>query len=282
MKETSEIWTKIGAFTFDFSRGEWQKVGTAVESYGLELVQLSGELLDEVIESPGKITAVRQQLADHGITITALGAYRNLIAANMEKRQHNIAYLKACLEQANELGTAVVATETGTLHPTGDWSDTPENDTPAAWNALYDALDELLPVAEKAQSFLALEGYVNNVLKRLDQVDQILRRYNSPHLKVMCDPYNYISKNLLPQSAQINDEFLNRFQHEFVIAHLKDVSAAGAEVDTPEFGTGVFPQERYIKFLKTQRPDLPLIFEHLPLAHMPTAVERLQTIAAEV
>lgn len=282
MGKTTGLWSKVGTFTFDFARGQWLQMATTFESYGLALVQLSGDLLDEVVESPGMATAVRQQLADHGITIAALGAYRNLIATNPEKWQRNTAYLKACLELANDLGTAVVATETGTLHPTGDWSDTPENETQAAWDALYHVLDELLPVAEKAQSVLALEGFVNNVLKRVDQVAHLLQRYDSPHLKVMCDPYNYIAKALLPQADQITGEFLGHFQDEFVIAHLKDVSPDGAEIDTPEFGTGVFAQEKYIQFLKTQRPDLPLIFEHLPLAHLPAAIERLQTIAAQL
>lgn len=277
---TPKLWAKLGAFTFYFSRGEWSRLMTAFESYGLELVQLSGDLLAEVIENPARIPAIRRQLADHGLSVAVLGAYRNLVSADLDKRQRNIAYLKACLEQANALGTPIVSTETGTLHPSGDWSDTPENDTPAAWDALYRALDELLPVAEKAQSVLALEGYVNNVLKTLDQVEQVLRRYDSPHLKVMCDPYNYITRDLLPQSAQLADDFLSRFEREFVIAHFKDVSPQGAEVDTPEFGLGVFPQAGYIQFLKTRRPDLPLIFEHLPLEHLPAAIERLQTFAA--
>jgi sugar phosphate isomerase/epimerase len=63
-----------------------------------------------------------------------------------------------------------------------------------------------------------------------------------------------------------------------VIAHLKDVSPEGAEVDTPEFGTGIFPQGRYLRFLKEQRPDLPLIFEHLPVEHIPAAIRRVQDL----
>jgi sugar phosphate isomerase/epimerase len=275
-----KMWAKLGAFTFYFSRNEWSQMATTFEAYGLGLVQLSGELLDEVIESPAQIPAVRRQLADHGLSVAALGAYRNLISADPDKRQQNIAYLKACLEQANALGTPIVSTETGTLHPTGDWSDTPENDSPAAWAALYRALDELLPVAEQAQAVLALEGYVNNVLKTPDQAAEVIRRYNSPHLKLMCDPYNYITKDLLPQSAGLAEKFLGRFEQEFVIAHLKDVSPQGAEIDTPEFGLGVFPQAAYIKFLKTRRPDLPVIFEHLPLEHLPAAIKRLAALAA--
>lgn len=280
MKKIEGLWTKLGGFTFSYARGELAQMVADFEAIGLELIQLSGDLLDEALEAPDEIPALRQHLSEHGLSVAALGAYKNIIAVDPEKRQCNVNYLKTCLEQANALGTPVVSTETGTLHPTGDWSDTPENASPAAWEALYRTLDELLPVAERAGSVLALEGYVNNVLKTHDQVQQILDRYPSPHLKLMCDPYNYLSKDLLPEAPQLADAFLNRFKDVLVIAHLKDVSPEGAEVDTPEFGTGIFPQGRYLKFLKQQRPDLPLIFEHLPVEHLPAAIERVLALQA--
>ena len=47
-------------------------------------------------------------------------------------------------------------------------------------------------------------------------------------------------------------------------AHLKDVGTEGAEVETPEFGQGTFPQKRYLEFLRSRRPDLPILLERLP------------------
>jgi sugar phosphate isomerase/epimerase len=280
MKKIDGLWTKLGGFTFTYSRGEWAGMIHDFETVGFELVQLSGELLDEALEAPEQIPALRNRLAQSGLSIAALGAYKNIVAVDAEKRRKNVDFVKTCLEQARALGTTVVSTETGTLHPTGDWSDAPANASPAAWEALWRVLDELLPVAERAGSVLALEGYVNNVLKTHDQVEQILNRYPSPSLKIMCDPYNYLSMERLPEINSMADAFLNRFQKHLVVAHLKDVSPQGAEVDTPEFGTGIFPQARYLRFLKQQRPDLPLIFEHLPVEHFPIAIERLLALQA--
>jgi hypothetical protein len=76
----------------------------------------------------------------------------------------------------------------------------------------------------------------------------------------MCDPYNYLSQDLLPNPDLLTGQFHQRFKHEFVTAHRKDVSPQVAEVDTPEFGTGIFPQGR---------PDL-------PLNHIPAAIQRLR------
>jgi len=280
MNMTTGLWAPLGGFTFYYKQGEWERMIADFSAAGLQLIQLSGELLDEALEAPDQIPVLRARLAENGLSIAALGAYKNITARDPDKRRRNVEYVRACLEHALALGTPVVSTETGTLHPSGDWSDTPENDTSAAWDALYAVLDELLPVAERSGSLLALEGYVNNILKTHDQVAQILMHYPSPHLRVMCDPYNYLSKDLLPERARLADSFLTRFKDHLVIAHLKDVSPEGAEVDTPEFGKGIFPQGRYLRFLKEQRPDLPLIFEHLPVEHIPAAIRRVQALQA--
>ena len=126
------LWAPLGGFTFYYSRGEWDRMIADFTSAGLTLVQLSGELLDEALEAPAQIPALRARLAEHGLSIAALGAYKNITALDPEKCRRNVDYVRACLEHAVELGTPVVSTETGTLHPTGDWSDTPDNATPAA------------------------------------------------------------------------------------------------------------------------------------------------------
>jgi sugar phosphate isomerase/epimerase len=182
------------------------------------------------------------------------------------------------LEVAPVLGWAVVATETGTRHAESDWLPSSDNVGMEAWSLLYAALDDLLPVAERHGSILALEGYVNNVLQTIDQLGDLLERYPTPHLQVVLDPFNYVSRQLLSTCERIVSEFLQRFEPRFVLAHLKDVSPDGAESDTPEFGTGVFPHRLYLKFLKTRRPDLPIILEHLPFDHIPAALQRLHEL----
>jgi sugar phosphate isomerase/epimerase len=134
-------------------------------------------------------------------------------------------------------------------------------------------------VAERAGSLLALEGHVGHVLRKPEQLLGLLERFPSEHLQVVCDPYNYVSRRLLPAHERSTTEFLERFEHRFVLAHLKDVGPEGAEVSTPELGAGVFAQHPYLEFLRSRRPDLPLVLEHLPLDHVPAAIERVLALA---
>jgi sugar phosphate isomerase/epimerase len=268
-------WPRLGAFSYGFERGELPRMIDTFSSLGLHVVQLGGALLDEALDDP---QSAREALEGAGIDIVALAGYRNLIAPDPQKRRANLDFLRRCLEAAPLLNTTVVATETGTLNAESEWAASPANWEQPAFDALYAAVDELLPVAERSGAVLTIEGYVNNVVATHGQLQGLLDRYPSQHLQVVGDPYNYLSSHLLPAAERVTREFLRRFEHRIVLAHLKDVAATGAEHDTPEFGTGVFPQRMWLEFLRDERPDLPLILEHLPHDHIPAAIGRMNEL----
>jgi sugar phosphate isomerase/epimerase len=274
-----QAWPRLGIFTYDFGAGEWDRLAETCLSMGLQAVQLGHPLLEECLDRDERIGARVERLGHDGISIAGLAGYRNLVAPDPGKRRANIDFIARCLELAPRFGTSVVATETGTRHPEGDWTDSPDNWRPETWALLDEAIGELLPVAERSGTILALEASVKNVLRTPGQLIGLLERFPSRHLQVVCDPYNYISSHLLPARERLSADFLDRFEHRFVLAHLKDVDPGGADVATGEFGTGVFPQGIYLEFLATRRPDLPLILEHLPLDHVPAASRRVHEVA---
>jgi sugar phosphate isomerase/epimerase len=273
-------WPRLGAFSRDFGRGEWEQLAEAFTRLGLELTQLDGVLLDECLEDPARAAAGRAVLDASGIGIPALGGYRNLIAPDPDVRAAGVAHVGQCLEVATTLGSYVVATETGTMSADGDWTDSPLNTTDAAWSLLYDALETLLPVAERSGTILALEASVKHVLRTRTQMVELLERFPTPHLQIVCDPYNYVSAETVPVHEAATDALLEGLEDRFVLAHLKDVDAGGAEAGTPEFGTGVFAQLPYLEFLRTRRPDLDLVAEHLPLEHVPDVRRRIDALIA--
>jgi sugar phosphate isomerase/epimerase len=272
-------WPRFGIFTYDFGRGEWERVVETCGRLGLRSVQLGGPLLEECLENPDSIDSIVALIDGAELSIAALAGYRNLVAPDAEKRRANLDFLARCLELAPRFGASVVATETGTRSLDGDWTDSPENVSPETRELLDESLAELVPTAERAGAILALEAHVKNVLRSSVQLLGLLERFPSPHLQVVLDPYNYVSHHLLPAHEWLTREFLERFEHRFVLAHLKDVDPGGADVATIEFGTGSFSQQGYIEFLATRRPDLPLILEHLPLEHVPAAMERVRALS---
>jgi sugar phosphate isomerase/epimerase len=272
----ADDWPRFGAFSYEHAPGQWDRLVADFGHAGLEAIGLGGELLDECLADPDGCEARRARLDDHGLAVAGLAGYRNLVAPDAGARTGNVAFLGRCLELAPRLGTYVVATETGTRDPTGDWTDSPDNWGEEAWRLLEDALETLVPVAEEAGTILALEGYVKNVLKTQSQLLHLLERFPTQHLQVVCDPYNYLSSHLVPAQERATRELLDRFEDRFVLAHLKDVDPRGVELGSPEFGTGIFAQRPYLEFLRTRRPDLPLILEHLELERIPAAIARVK------
>jgi sugar phosphate isomerase/epimerase len=271
---TTSSWPEVGIFTYDFDT--LPALIHVCQHHGLTAVQLGGPLLEKALADLAFAIEMRKLLDAHGIGIIALAGYRNLVEANAAKRASNLTFLKECLRRAPLLGTSIVATETGTVSEDGDWAASPANQSTAVRERFHAALGELLAVASHHGSILALEGFVNHVVNTPDAMSETLGQFATPQVQVILDPFNYLSRDLLPQSEQVINAFLDRFEQRFVLAHLKDVSAEGAEVGTPEFGSGVFPYQPYLRFLKHRRPDLPLILEHLPMEHLPMALARLR------
>jgi sugar phosphate isomerase/epimerase len=276
--EGAPRWPRLGAFSTEFAEGDWEQLAERFARLELESVQLMGPLLDACLDDAARADSGRALLEERRIRVPALGGYRNLVVSNPAVRRANVDHVRRCLEIAPALGCYVVATETGTLSPVGDWTDTPDNSSDAGWRLLDDALETLLPVAEEGGVLLALEAHVANVLKTPVQVDDLSERFPTQHLQVVCDPYNYVSSDLVARQQRATGELLDRFEPRFVLAHLKDVSLDGAEAGTPEFGTGAFAQRPYLEFLATRRPDLDLIAEHMPLEHVPAVRRRLDEL----
>jgi sugar phosphate isomerase/epimerase len=118
---------------------------------------------------------------------------------------------------------------------------------------------------------------VKHVIGTYTALQGVLDRFPSRHLQVVVDPYNYLARALLPAQERVTRAFLDRFEHRFVLAHVKDVGPGGAEEATPEVGTGVFAQAPYFRFLRDRRPDLPVVLEHLPLEHVPHAARLVRS-----
>lgn len=270
--KSADPWPRFGTFATDFGRGQIDQMIEAFHKFGLSAVQIWGGLLEDCLADGAKAAEYSKKLEQNGTTVVGLAGYRNLTAVDPAIRKANLDHLARCLEVAAAFVNPVVATETGTMNRESEWASSPENWDQPAWDTMCAALDRLLPVAEKNGSVLALEGYVNNILQHVGQVIGLFEKYPTRHLQLVLDPYNYMSSHLLPAAERLTRDFLDRFEHRFVIAHLKDVSKDGAEKDTPAFGKGVFPQRVYAEFLRNRRPDLPIIIEHQPFAEIPETI----------
>jgi L-ribulose-5-phosphate 3-epimerase len=272
MKKTlSGTWPRLGAMAHELGvkPDEAERVVSFLQSAGMSTVQLGTPLLEEIIAHRELIAEWCARLEAASLSLHALGGYRNLVAPDKARREANIAFLQRCLEMAPQFGTTIVATETGTYNRQNDWSPAPDFQEQEVWDILCATLRELLPVAEKHGTILALEGHVNHVINTPERLARLLEQFPTPHFQVVLDPFDYLGRDQMARKEQVVANFLQQFKDRFVLAHLKDVHQEGAEVDTPAFGQRVFPASLYLDFLRRERPDRPLIIEHASLEQVP-------------
>lgn len=278
----SNSWPRLGVMAHEllFLPDEVEHMIALMRALDVHALQLGTPLLEKIMANDALLAMWGDQLKTARLQLVALGAYRNLITPDRAKHEANVSFLQRCLAIAPQLGTAVVATETGTYSSQDDWSFSSENQEPEAWDVLCDALHHLLSVAEQNGTILALEGHVNHVINTPERLARLLEQFPTPHLQVVLDPYNYLGQDVLPRKEQVVAAFLRQFKDHFVLAHLKDVSQYGAESDTPAFGQGIFPQQLSLDFLRRERPDLPLILEHVSLTQIPEVLGQLRQATA--
>ena len=142
MKTSNHLFPRLGAFFFEHGLSTRHEQIAQFREMGLTSVQIADPLMKELVANPSQATAVAKDFREAGLDIAGLAGYRNLIAVDPVKRRENIDFLKACMDLAPVLGTAVVATETGTFNPGSDGDPSPENGSPQAWAVLLESLEE--------------------------------------------------------------------------------------------------------------------------------------------
>jgi len=214
---------------------------------------VGGALLEELVTDPDAALAVAYAFSKQGVTVASIASAGGLVDPDYGTREANVEHVRRCLELASVLRTSVVSARAGTLAtPAANWS----RDATAQ---LDDALETLLPIAERSGAILALAGCVGDALQTTSQVVDVLGRFPATRLGLVCDPSSYVSSHLLPVQEETTAEFLDRFEDRFVTARVADGH-----------------DEAYLAFLRDRRPDLPLMLDGVP----PERVRQLTTGSA--
>lgn len=283
---------RVGIFTHYFRCGLAETV-RRIRALGFDTVQLVPTFAD-LPESSGAgwCRRIRAAFADEGIAVAAISGYVNLIAPDEDRRRAARERLSRLLQQAAELGSPNVVTETGTRHPDDDWAPHPDNDSPATYAQLVDAVAEMARVARENGAVLLLEPSVGNVIDTPEKAARLLRDVASDAVGVVADPANYIDGSNLDRADAVMDALFAALGPSIRLAHAKDVRRfdgvarethfhatdpalyGGAEY--PASGLGDLDHDRYAALLRRHSPDVPIILEHIEESDVPRAKRFLE------
>jgi sugar phosphate isomerase/epimerase len=258
----------LGIFTNVISARDHHERADRIVELGFNCVQLEPLTPRDAI-TPQTMAAEAAPYHAAGLTVAAVAGYTNLVNPDATICERHLAELERVLAATPAAGCTDCCTETGTRNPSDQWLSHPSNTDQATWNLMLAAIDRLLPIAEAAGSRLAIEGYVENVVRTRSDVMRLLAQRSSPALAVVLDPNNLYEQEMLTQQADELPAIVASLAPHAAIAHAKDVVYHYGSIDTPRAGTGVLDWPLFTRLLDQHCPDLPLILEHLSEDQIP-------------
>ncbi len=204
-----------------------------------------------------EIAAVKDQLAESGVTAIGLSAHANLTTSDGRAR------FRANLTLASRFGVGYVVTGTGETH--GDEAEIDDQD------ALVDDLRTLAILASTLSLSIAIETHGAN-FNTGERVKTLVERVAAPNLGIAYDTGNVI----FYASVEPYDD-LERSASHVLAFHLKDKAGAPHEWNFPALGDGNLDLDRFASILERAHCNAPLSIEIEFTPTGPVDVEEVHT-----
>jgi sugar phosphate isomerase/epimerase len=291
--------TQIGIFAKHLSRSTPEELFEAVAGYGLNCVQFNAACLgipslpDTIDKTLWHRTA--QAARSAGVKVVALSATFNLLDENKLRLADNFRRLELLAQGATILGTDLVTLCSGTRYQQDMWTYHPENQSPAAWGDMTDAMQRALDIAIVRDVYLGIEPEVANVVSNAEDAARLIAELDADRIRIIFDPANLYRPPADPRrDGHVITNALLLLSDRVAIAHCKDVAdPIGKQAahhnhhglyEHVAAGTGILDYRHYISELKRLVPEsVPLILHGLTEEQIPASVsfmhERINELA---
>ncbi len=228
--------------------------------------------------TPGLAAQIGNDFAQAGKTIPLIGAYFNPVHSSQEKRELGFSVFANYLRVASQMGSGVVASETGSYNDE-PWIYHPQNRTRQAQQAVAATFSLLCDIGQDFDVNVAMEGAAGHVCWCPEVLDKTQRMMDRPNLKVIFDLFNYLDAGNQGDYMAILDRGLDLFAGRIHAFHMKDCRFRnGKEPAQVPFGTGEMEIPAILKRIKKYDPNAVLVLEGTTGDAIPAAVEKIKSI----
>jgi sugar phosphate isomerase/epimerase len=280
--------TQIGVFAKHLSRPTPEGLFEAAAGYGFNCVQFNAACLG-IPSLPATIDQTlwhrtARAARNAGVKVVALSATFNLLDENKSRLADNFRRLELLAQGATILGTDLLTLCSGTRYQEDMWTYHPENQSPAAWRDMTDAMQRALDIATAHEVYLGIEPEVANVVSSAEDAARLVAELDSDRIKMIFDPANLYRPPSDPRrDGYVITNALLLLGDRVAIAHCKDVADPTANQASHHphsglykhvsAGTGILNYHHYVSELERLVPQsVPLILHGLTEEQMPAAV----------
>ena len=207
----------IGLRAHDYGKRLPVDLFEAIAKDGWKAVQLAFPKAIEGVESfdgisPEIIADVKSAATDNDIYVAVVGVYVEPSFLDETKRMEQIRHLNNALPIVKALGAGCVGTETTVRSEDSGIS------------ALYKSLEYLLPEAERLGVNIGIEPVHRHNLCTPELAQHMLRDFSSPSLKIIFDPLNLLTPDLIATQNDMWKRCLDCFGDRIIAIHMKGAS----------------------------------------------------------
>lgn len=202
----------------------------------------------------------------HGLVISEVGAWNNLLHRDPAQREKNIRDTIACLKLADRVGARCCVNITGSYADTWDGPH-PANLTEETFREVVAITRRIIDEAAPQHTFYTAEPMPWLYPNSIGAMQRLLDAVDRPQFAVHVDMCNLINSfDNVYRTGEYTRAFFAAFGPRIQAVHAKDIRIAGKLTlqiyETPP-GEGVFDHAALLRECSKLSPDLPVMAEHL-------------------
>ena len=217
-----------------------------------------------------RIKAIRQAFAAENVAIAEVGAWRNMLDPDPQKRADNLKYVTERLALAEAVAARCCVDIAGSFNPTVWYGPDMKNLSDEFFDATVENCRKVIDAVKPAQTTFSIEMMGWNLPDGPDEYLRLIKAVDRKAFAVHMDVCNGINS---PRRFYRNAEFIRECFAKLgkwtVSCHAKDLAfIPEMNVHFKEVvpGTGQVDYETYLRELSKLPVDAPLMLEHLQTA----------------
>jgi len=222
------------------------------------------------IHDTDRIKAIIKEFAARDVALAEVGAWRNMLDPDLEKRRQNLAYVQERLALAEMLGTRCCVDIAGSFNPHFWCGPDPKNLTEEFIDATVENCRHVIDAVKPTHTKFSIEMMPFNFPTGPDDYLKLIKKVDRPGFAVHLDACNVMNcpERMYNNGAVINECF-RKLGPWIVSCHAKDLAWEDyVQVSLREVipGRGQLDYRDYLRGLSRLPVDAPLMLEHLKTA----------------
>ena len=217
-----------------------------------------------------RVRAIREAFKAENVVIAEVGAWRNMLDPDPQKRAANLAYVTERMALADAVAARCCVDIAGSFNPSVWYGPDTKNLSQEFFDLTVENCRRVIDAVKPKQTTFSIEMMGWNLPDGPDEYLRLIRAVDRPAFAVHMDPCNGInSPRRFYQNAEFIRECFAKLGQWIVSCHAKDLAfIPEMNVHFKEVvpGTGQVDYETYLREISKLPVDAPLMLEHLQTA----------------